>query len=79
MNDNRKTNPGEGRPSPDFTARSIDFVDNTEDDMPIRISRCDKTFNTMQVVEYSMVAMPMSNNPAACYKDQQVTYLILGA
>ena len=40
-------------------ARSTDFEARTEDDMPIRIKRRDKTPNAAQVAEDSRVSTPL--------------------
>ena len=48
-----------------------------EVDMPIRITRRDKTLNATQVAEDSGVTMPLSDDPAACYAGRKPTFRIL--
>ena len=65
------------RRRPVFAARSTDFEAMMEVDMPIRITRRDKTLNATQVAEDSGVTMPLSDDPAACYAGRKPTFRIL--
>lgn len=49
----------------------------TEDNVPIRIARRDKTLNAKQVAEDSGVAMPLSDDAGACHADRKATFRIL--